>query len=109
MTAQLIDGNALSRTLRADVAQRADALKNRGVVPGLAVVLVGDNPASDMALAAMGDIRWRGVLVRTGVFVDTDATCGATTVVDTVSDAVDYILKATGTEVPPAPPTTKAA
>ncbi|PTT22208.1 bifunctional methylenetetrahydrofolate dehydrogenase/methenyltetrahydrofolate cyclohydrolase FolD [Acidovorax sp. HMWF029] len=48
MTAQLIDGNALSRQLRADVAQRAAALKARGVTPGLAVVLVGDNPASQV-------------------------------------------------------------
>ena len=48
MTAQLIDGNALSRTLRADVAARAAALKARGVTPGLAVVLVGDNPASQV-------------------------------------------------------------
>ncbi|MDM0020410.1 bifunctional methylenetetrahydrofolate dehydrogenase/methenyltetrahydrofolate cyclohydrolase FolD [Variovorax saccharolyticus] len=48
MTAQLIDGNALSKTLRAEVATRAAALKARGVVPGLAVVLVGENPASQV-------------------------------------------------------------
>ncbi|CAN7515595.1 bifunctional methylenetetrahydrofolate dehydrogenase/methenyltetrahydrofolate cyclohydrolase FolD [Variovorax sp. LjRoot84] len=48
MTAQLIDGNALSRTLRAEVATRAAALKSRGVAPGLAVVLVGENPASQV-------------------------------------------------------------
>ncbi len=48
MTAQLIDGNALSRQLRADVAARAQALKARGVTPGLAVILVGDNPASQV-------------------------------------------------------------
>ena len=48
MTAQLIDGNALSRQLRADVSARVAALKNRGVTPGLAVVLVGDNPASQV-------------------------------------------------------------
>ncbi|GAA6118712.1 bifunctional methylenetetrahydrofolate dehydrogenase/methenyltetrahydrofolate cyclohydrolase FolD [Acidovorax sp. FG27] len=48
MTAQLIDGNALSRQLRTDVAQRAAALKARGVIPGLAVVLVGDNAASQV-------------------------------------------------------------
>ena len=48
MTAHLIDGNALSRRLRADVATRAAALKTRGVTPGLAVVLVGDNPASQV-------------------------------------------------------------
>ena len=48
MTAQLIDGNALSTRLRAEVAQRAMALKVRGITPGLAVVLVGDNPASQV-------------------------------------------------------------
>jgi len=48
MTAQLIDGNALSRQLRAEVAQRATALKARDITPGLAVVLVGDNPASQV-------------------------------------------------------------
>ena len=46
MTAQLIDGVALSKKIRAEVAQRAAALTARGVQPGLAVVLVGDNPAS---------------------------------------------------------------
>ena len=48
MTAQLIDGVALSKKLRATVAVRAAALRGRGVVPGLAVVLVGDNPASQV-------------------------------------------------------------
>ena len=48
MTAQLIDGNALSHTLRADVARRAAALKTHGTTPGLAVVLVGDSPASQV-------------------------------------------------------------
>ncbi len=48
MTAQLIDGNQLSQQLRAEVAARARALKARGVTPGLAVVLVGDNPASQV-------------------------------------------------------------
>jgi methylenetetrahydrofolate dehydrogenase (NADP+) / methenyltetrahydrofolate cyclohydrolase len=48
MTAQLIDGNALSRQIRAEVAQRAAALQARGVTPGLAVILVGENPASQV-------------------------------------------------------------
>ncbi|WP_027793485.1 bifunctional methylenetetrahydrofolate dehydrogenase/methenyltetrahydrofolate cyclohydrolase FolD [Paraburkholderia acidipaludis] len=48
MTATLIDGNALSKQLRADVATRAAALTARGHQPGLAVVLVGDNPASEV-------------------------------------------------------------
>jgi methylenetetrahydrofolate dehydrogenase (NADP+) / methenyltetrahydrofolate cyclohydrolase len=46
MTAQLIDGVALSRQIRAEVAQRAAALAARGHLPGLAVVLVGEDPAS---------------------------------------------------------------
>ena len=46
MTAQLIDGNAVSRRLRAEVAERASALTARGARPGLAVILVGDDPAS---------------------------------------------------------------
>jgi len=46
MTAQLIDGSALSRQLRTDVAARTAALKGKGVTPGLAVILVGDDPAS---------------------------------------------------------------
>jgi len=48
MTAQLIDGNALSKQLRTEVAARAAALRARGIVPGLAVVLVGENPASQV-------------------------------------------------------------
>ena len=48
MTAELIDGNALSRQLRADVALRAAALKARGITPGLAVILVGESPASQV-------------------------------------------------------------
>ncbi len=47
-TGQIIDGVALSKQLREDVAARTLALKARGVTPGLAVVLVGDNPASQV-------------------------------------------------------------
>src|SRR5262245_1584406 len=46
MSAQLIDGNALAAQIRAEVARRASALRERGVTPGLAVILVGDDPAS---------------------------------------------------------------
>ncbi|CAM3961431.1 bifunctional methylenetetrahydrofolate dehydrogenase/methenyltetrahydrofolate cyclohydrolase FolD [Roseateles saccharophilus] len=48
MTAQLIDGLALSKATRAQVAQRAAALTAQGRQPGLAVILVGDNPASQV-------------------------------------------------------------
>jgi methylenetetrahydrofolate dehydrogenase (NADP+) / methenyltetrahydrofolate cyclohydrolase len=48
MTAQNIDGIALSRQLRAEVTQRTLALKARGITPGLAVILVGEDPASQV-------------------------------------------------------------
>jgi methylenetetrahydrofolate dehydrogenase (NADP+)/methenyltetrahydrofolate cyclohydrolase len=48
MTATLIDGNALAQQVRSDVAQRVTKLKAQGVTPGLAVILVGDNPASQV-------------------------------------------------------------
>jgi len=47
-SAQIIDGNALAAQLRADVARRTEVLKAKGLTPGLAVVLVGDNPASQV-------------------------------------------------------------
>jgi methylenetetrahydrofolate dehydrogenase (NADP+)/methenyltetrahydrofolate cyclohydrolase len=46
MTAHLIDGNALAQRIRGEVAARASALRERGVRAGLAVILVGDDPAS---------------------------------------------------------------
>ena len=46
--AAIIDGVALSAQLREDVTRRTLALKARGVTPGLAVLLVGDNPASQV-------------------------------------------------------------
>lgn len=48
MTAQLIDGVALSQQLRAQFAVQAQLLKDRGVTPGLAVILVGEDPASQV-------------------------------------------------------------
>jgi len=46
MNAKIIDGNALARSVRSEVAARVAALRSRGIHPGLAVVLVGDDPAS---------------------------------------------------------------
>ena len=46
MTAQIIDGTALSRQIRQQLAERAAALTARGQTPGLAVILVGEDPAS---------------------------------------------------------------
>lgn len=48
MTAQLLDGNALGQKLRAGFKQRAEELAAQGVRPGLAVILVGEDPASQV-------------------------------------------------------------
>lgn len=48
MTAQLIDGNALAQSIRAEVAGRTAALKARGVNPALSIILVGEDPASQV-------------------------------------------------------------
>jgi methylenetetrahydrofolate dehydrogenase (NADP+) / methenyltetrahydrofolate cyclohydrolase len=46
LPAKLIDGNAVGEALRAELAVEIRALRARGVTPGLAAVLVGDDPAS---------------------------------------------------------------
>jgi methylenetetrahydrofolate dehydrogenase (NADP+) / methenyltetrahydrofolate cyclohydrolase len=46
MSAQIIDGKAISQVVRAEWKLRADALKARGITPGLAVIIVGEDPAS---------------------------------------------------------------
>ena len=48
MTAQLIDGNQLAKQIRAEVAHRTAALKARGVQPQLNIILVGEDPASQV-------------------------------------------------------------
>jgi len=52
--ATLIDGNAIATTMRAELAAEITALKKNGVTPGLAVVLVGDNPASQVYVRMKG-------------------------------------------------------
>jgi methylenetetrahydrofolate dehydrogenase (NADP+) / methenyltetrahydrofolate cyclohydrolase len=52
--AKLIDGNAIGATMRAELAGEIAALKQDGVIPGLAVVLVGDNPASQVYVRMKG-------------------------------------------------------
>ncbi|HEX7465715.1 MAG TPA: bifunctional methylenetetrahydrofolate dehydrogenase/methenyltetrahydrofolate cyclohydrolase FolD [Usitatibacter sp.] len=46
MTARIIDGKAIAAEYRAEYAIRVERLKDHGIVPGLAVVIVGDDPAS---------------------------------------------------------------
>ena len=52
--ARLIDGNAIGATMRAELAGEIAALTKQGVVPGLAVILVGDNPASQVYVRMKG-------------------------------------------------------
>jgi methylenetetrahydrofolate dehydrogenase (NADP+)/methenyltetrahydrofolate cyclohydrolase len=52
MTATLIDGRAAAERLRARVGARTAQLAAQGIVPGLAVVLVGDDPASQVYVAS---------------------------------------------------------
>lgn len=48
MSARLLDGKVISGELRVQIAQRVSALKEKGITPGLAVILVGDDPASQI-------------------------------------------------------------
>jgi len=54
LPADLIDGAAIARGVRADVAREVAALQARGIRPGLAVVLVGDDPASAVYVRSKG-------------------------------------------------------
>lgn len=54
MTATLIDGKAFAAGLRERIADEVKALKDRGITPGLAVVLVGEDPASQVYVRSKG-------------------------------------------------------
>ena len=66
MPAQLIDGVLLSQQLRADIKERAAKLTAAGRQPGLAVILVGEDPASHVyvrnKVKACGDVGFHSVL-----------------------------------------------
>ncbi|MFF1540904.1 bifunctional methylenetetrahydrofolate dehydrogenase/methenyltetrahydrofolate cyclohydrolase [Microbacterium sp. NPDC058269] len=48
MTAKILDGKAASAAIRAELTERVAALKERGITPGIATVLVGADPASQL-------------------------------------------------------------
>ncbi len=54
MSATILDGVAIAATIRAEVAEQVRALAGRGVIPGLAVVLVGEDPASQVYVRSKG-------------------------------------------------------
>lgn len=51
MTAQILDGRATAAAIKAELATRVQALKGRGVTPGLGTLLVGDDPGSQKYVA----------------------------------------------------------
>lgn len=68
MPAQLLDGNALSKKLRTEIAARGAIVTAKGTRPGLAVIVVGDNPASAVyvrnKVKACEDVGFHSVLER---------------------------------------------
>ena len=72
MPAELIDGRAIAKKVRADVAERARELAARGVTPGLAVVLVGDDPASAVYVSAKGKATEEAGMYSLTVRLDAD-------------------------------------
>ena len=54
MTARILDGAAIAAEIRAEVAVEVQALVARGITPGLAVVIVGDDPASQIYVKSKG-------------------------------------------------------
>ena len=71
MPAQLLDGNLLSKKLRTEIAARGAIVTAKGVRPGLAVIVVGDNPASQVyvrnKVKACEDVGFHSVLERYAV------------------------------------------
>ena len=54
MAAEILDGKVMSEKLRAEIAERVAGLKAKGVTPGLAVILVGNDPASEIYVRNKG-------------------------------------------------------
>ncbi len=52
MTAQILDGKAVAATIKSELTHRVAALRERGIVPGLGTILVGDDPGSTWYVAA---------------------------------------------------------
>ena len=74
MSAQLLDGKIMSDEIKKDIAARVAALKEKGVTPGLAVILVGEDPASQIY------VRNKGIgCEQTGMYSETIRMPEATT------------------------------
>jgi methylenetetrahydrofolate dehydrogenase (NADP+)/methenyltetrahydrofolate cyclohydrolase len=72
LPAELIDGRAIAKKVRAEVAQRSKSLAHLGIKPGLAVVLVGDDPASAVYVSAKGKATEEAGMYSMTVRLDAD-------------------------------------
>ena len=72
MAATVIDGKALAAATKAEAAEKVRELKSRGINPCLAVILVGENPASQVSSAA------RSTTVRSAASRAAASTCPLT-------------------------------
>lgn len=95
MTARIIDGKRLAATVRAETALRAARLSAAGTVPGLAVVIVGEDPASQVYVRAKEkasiEVGMRGNVHRLPAET-TEASLLATIAALNADDTVDGIL-----------------
>ncbi len=68
MVAKIIDGVAIARKVRIGIAERAEALKARGIQPALTVIIVGDDPASIVyvrnKVRACGEVGIKSEVIR---------------------------------------------
>ncbi len=55
MTAQILDGKLMSEKLRENISHRVELLREKGLIPGLAVILVGNDPASEIYVRNKGN------------------------------------------------------
>ncbi|HEY4733991.1 MAG TPA: tetrahydrofolate dehydrogenase/cyclohydrolase catalytic domain-containing protein [Gemmatimonadaceae bacterium] len=74
MPAELIDGRAIAKKVRADVARRAEKLVARGIQPGLAVVLVGEDPASVVYTTSKGKAAQEAGMYSVNIRLPADTT-----------------------------------
>ena len=61
MSAKILDGKIMSAELKAQIAERTQKMKEKGIVPGLAVILVGNDPNNFLLLL------WRQCTLLTGL------------------------------------------
>ncbi len=54
MAAKILDGKTMSEELKSNIARRVAAMREKGVIPGLAVILAGDDPASEIYVRNKG-------------------------------------------------------